>query len=840
MDFLLSVVMSNPYVPWIAGAAALLYAYQKLAPRLRIRVPGSAITLDGVMGKLLGSRYAEAKADKAVGRYKKLGNYLAAGRTYEETGKLAEAVEAYSEGKEFWAAASVLERMGKGERAAEMYLQAGDHRKAGQVFSSIGKPAKAAALFQEKGNNLEAARLYGLAGLWDKAAELYLRSGYPLRAAEAFEKRGDFRKAAECHERHFMENVSYSTTYSSTAPSKDQKSALLAGRLYEKAGDPNHALQVYNKGGYFKEAAAVCLGLKQYDKAAELFLRAEDPASAAGAFEQAGDRVRAATLLGEVAFKADRLAEAAAYFQKGQDYLRAAELFESIGMLPQAAGAFEAGDSYAAAGGVYIRAGLKERAAASYEKAGEFETAAKLYEEAGHGARAVELYERAGFTFKSGEAAARAGNRDKAIALLQRVDAADESYRSATELLARLFIESGRPGLAVERLQRVIAAQPVGLTTLDLYYWLAFAYEASGQSGTALDLYKKVQAENLHYRDVERRVGQLQAGQPAPATPPLSTAAPLVEHTSTSDVSADGPPAGALPAVPAMDSEDQPPPAVPASATSEVPRAASASGAAVLAAAVTAPSAPAAAKVPRFSRRDELGWGPLGNVSRGEDRDGRSVALRVLPPALLTAPGLVPALVSDLKAASQLSHPNVVKVLGLVELDGQRCVVTEFVKGRSLADALQSGMRMSFQQAHGLGRVLAHALSTIHERGLVHGSVQPSNVMVASGVIKLADLGLGRLAHPLPRTESYRAPEGLLDVAGDLYAFAGLLYHVVTGNHPCSQPQGAALPLPSTLSSAVPESFDKLLLRCLHPRVELRYASADDILRELKDMKRIG
>jgi hypothetical protein len=115
MDFLLNVVMSNPYVPWIAGAAVLLYAYQKLAPRLRIRVPGSAITLDGVMGKLLGSRYAEAKADKAVSRYKKSGNYLAAGRTYEETGKLAEAVEAYSEGKEFWAAASVLERMGKGK-----------------------------------------------------------------------------------------------------------------------------------------------------------------------------------------------------------------------------------------------------------------------------------------------------------------------------------------------------------------------------------------------------------------------------------------------------------------------------------------------------------------------------------------------------------------------------------------------------------------------------------------------------------------------------------------------------------------------------------------------------
>ena len=92
-------------------------------------------------------------------------------------------------------------------------------------------PAKAAALFLEKGNTLDAARLYGVAGAWDKAAELYSKSGYPLRAAEAFEKAGNALKAAECYEKHFMENVSFSTSFSSTGPSADQKSARLAGQL---------------------------------------------------------------------------------------------------------------------------------------------------------------------------------------------------------------------------------------------------------------------------------------------------------------------------------------------------------------------------------------------------------------------------------------------------------------------------------------------------------------------------------------------------------------------------------------------------------------------------------
>jgi serine/threonine-protein kinase len=228
-------------------------------------------------------------------------------------------------------------------------------------------------------------------------------------------------------------------------------------------------------------------------------------------------------------------------------------------------------------------------------------------------------------------------------------------------------------------------------------------------------------------------------------------------------------------------------------------------------------------------------------VYRAEDsRDGRSVALRILPAEALRGEGVQGALVADLKAASQLSHPNLVKVLGFVDMGGERGVVTELVAGRNFAEALKAGHKMAFQQAHSLGRVLAQALSFLHGKALVHGTLQPSNVMVAQGVVKLADLGLGRLAFPLAPAQSYRAPENKLDVAGDLYALAAILYHLLTGVNPRSQPQGPALPLPSRLAAGVPEAFDKLLVRCLHPNPELRLATADEMLAELKDMVRIG
>jgi serine/threonine-protein kinase len=787
MGFLFSL-LDNPYVPWLVGLVALFFGYRFLADRVRIRVPGAGLSKQDVLAKVLGSGFSEKKLAREVARLRKQDNHLAAGKLLEDAGRLAEAAEVYLEGQENWAAASTYEKLGKAERAAELYLQAGDHKKGAALFTAAGKPARAAALFLEKGNNLEAARLYAVAGQWGTAAELYEKSGYPLRAAEAWEKDGKPLKAAENFEKHFMENVSFSTTYSSTAAAPDNKSAAQAGRLYEKAGQLERAVTAYSKGGYHREAAEALLRLGQPAKAAELFLRAEDHEKAAAAFEQAGDPVRAATLRGEQAFKSDRHAEAAAWFVKGRDYLRAAELYESVGMMAEAAGAYEAGESWAAAGNVYVRAGLVDRAAAAYEKAGDLETAASLYQKLGDVTRAAELYGRAGQSFRSGEALARVGEREKAIALLQRVPPGDENHRAATELLARLFIETGRPALAMERVKKAIGGEAVSAANLDLHYWMALAHEAAGAPAEALALFKKMQAEDLQFRDVNERVARLAAAGPGPAAAPAAPA-----------------PAAAAPG---------PGPA---------------------------PAPAPAARAPRFVPKEEIARGPLGVVWRGEDStDGRSVAMRMLPKELLAPPGLLPAVAADLKAAFQVSHPNLVKVIAFMEWKGERCLVTELVAGRNFAEAIASGRRLGFQQVHALGRIVAQVLGFVHEKGLVHGSVQPSNVMVASGVIKLADLGLGRLAQTVPASPSYHAPEGGLGAADDLYALSAVMYHLLTGTHPLSQPQGAALPLPSQLAPGVPEAMDKLLLRGLHPRPELRLASATDVLAELREMVKIG
>jgi serine/threonine-protein kinase len=108
--------------------------------------------------------------------------------------------------------------------------------------------------------------------------------------------------------------------------------------------------------------------------------------------------------------------------------------------------------------------------------------------------------------------------------------------------------------------------------------------------------------------------------------------------------------------------------------------------------------------------------------------------------------------------------------------------------------------------------------------------------MEISGVIKVADLGLGRLVRAVKAPDCYRAPEDRLDVAGDVYALGAVLYHLLTGVEPKVRTERASVNRPSQLAPGVPERFDLFLLRCLDPRPEERFSTVDEVLASLEAM----
>ena len=229
MGFLFDL-LDNPYVPWVVG---LVRPVPRLPlprgppapPRARRRPAG-----EDLVSRVLGPRFAEKKLEREVARLKKQDNYLAAGKLLEDVGPAGRGGRGLPRGPGVLGGGVHLReaRAARSARPSSTSRPATTRR--GRPSSpSAGKPARAAALFLEKGNNLEAARLFALAGQWGTAAELYEKSGYPLRAAEAWEKDGKPLKAAEAYEKHFMENVSFSTTYSSTAPATEQQERAPGG-----------------------------------------------------------------------------------------------------------------------------------------------------------------------------------------------------------------------------------------------------------------------------------------------------------------------------------------------------------------------------------------------------------------------------------------------------------------------------------------------------------------------------------------------------------------------------------------------------------------------------------
>jgi eukaryotic-like serine/threonine-protein kinase len=257
-----------------------------------------------------------------------------------------------------------------------------------------------------------------------------------------------------------------------------------------------------------------------------------------------------------------------------------------------------------------------------------------------------------------------------------------------------------------------------------------------------------------------------------------------------------------------------------------------------------APAAPAASGPPpagrgaRFIPQEEIGRGPKGVVHRGGDANApgsaNSVALRLLAPEPLQAEGAMNALAADLKGAAALVHPNLVKLIGFVDLSGKKCVVSELVPGKNFAEPLLAGRRVPFAHVLKLTRMLGETLGLIHGRGLVHGGISPSNLLATGGVVKLADLGLGRVYQQVTKAREYWPPDGKFEPATDLYAAAATVYHLLTGIGPRNRPTPATSP--SALVPGVPASFDALLLRALDPKPQNRFPTATALVQALDQL----
>src|SRR5262249_5162968 len=90
-----------------------------------------------------------------------------------------------------------------------------------------------------------------------------------------------------------------------------------------------------------------------------------------------------------------------------------------------------------------------------------------------------------------------------------------------------------------------------------------------------------------------------------------------------------------------------------------------------------------------------------------------------------------------------LQHPNVASVYRVGELDGRPYLITELIRGRTLAEVETP---MPWERALALGVGLSRGLGAAHRRGVLHRDIKPSNaILTEEGEVKLVDFGLAKL-----------------------------------------------------------------------------------------------
>ena len=262
----------------------------------------------------------------------------------------------------------------------------------------------------------------------------------------------------------------------------------------------------------------------------------------------------------------------------------------------------------------------------------------------------------------------------------------------------------------------------------------------------------------------------------------------------------------------------------------------------------------------RYRVEARIGQGGMAEVFRGFDPVlNRTVAIKVLLPQFARDAGFVARFRREAQAAARLNQPNIVGVYDTGADGDRQYIVMEFVEGRTLAEFLAGGRRLTPVQSVELTQKIAAALASAHAQGIVHRDIKPGNVMVTrDGTVKVMDFGIARMQTDItaPQTSSvigtptYLSPEQAqgqpVDARSDLYSLGCVLYELLAGQPPFTGDTPVAIaykqvnetPVPPSAHNAdVPPRLDAVVMKCLAKNPANRYQSAEELSEDLERVK---
>jgi serine/threonine protein kinase len=239
----------------------------------------------------------------------------------------------------------------------------------------------------------------------------------------------------------------------------------------------------------------------------------------------------------------------------------------------------------------------------------------------------------------------------------------------------------------------------------------------------------------------------------------------------------------------------------------------------------------------RYRLDERIAGGGMGDVWRGTDEVlGRTVAVKILLPALLDEPGFAERFRGEARTMATVNHPGVVDVYDYGSDQQLAFLVMEYVEGDALSRTLSRVGRLTPARTMALVAQAADALQAAHANGIVHRDVKPGNLLVRpNGTLVLTDFGIARsalvgqltVAGSVLGTASYISPEqasgAVATAASDVYALGVVAYQCLSGHRPFdgATPIEIAMkhvrdtprPLPADIPPAVRAIVDRALAK---------------------------
>lgn len=252
-----------------------------------------------------------------------------------------------------------------------------------------------------------------------------------------------------------------------------------------------------------------------------------------------------------------------------------------------------------------------------------------------------------------------------------------------------------------------------------------------------------------------------------------------------------------------------------------------------------------------------LGSGGMANVYLAFDMtSGIQVAIKILKPEYTADEEFIKRFDTEAKSAALLSHPNIVRVLGVGQEGELRYMVQEYVEGITVKELITQNGHLDWRVAVPIAIQVGIALDHAHQNGIVHRDIKPHNILITRDrIAKVTDFGIARAASSNTITLTsggalgsvhYFSPEqargAMVGPSTDIYSLGVLLFEMVTGRVPFDGETPVAIaikhlqetpPLASSFVPGLPAGLDAIIRKSMQKPIDLRYITVHDMVSEL-------